>query len=399
MEFRDDHREYISNNKVVLKTIPSNYVVPDLKNVQLDLIFETPESLYNYIIEEKAFWEQYKEKSKFNQYYNAYIDAENNLKNLRNESRTYYFQSHITSLKNNLASVPSSKTILVKELIKHKDKSDSFFRGFIYSLDSKSSSSSSFTSDYLLGVFTGFQYREMIRKIDELIPDQISSFEESKLYMHNLTEEYIKKYNELLQDKQNKYFQFDLDYKNQIDKFINDYNVFTKEKEENISNLEKLYRENLMLKAPAEYWDEISKEYNIKAKKSLYIAIGISVVTIFILVVLIVFIPETTNASHWFDTIKNTAILTVITSVLIYGLRVAVKLTMSSYHLARDARERKQLTYFYLSLINEKAVTEKERELIITSLFSRSDTGLLKGDSSPEMPSINISDIFKNGKS
>ena len=63
MEFRDDHREYISNNKVVLKTIPSNYVVPDLKNVQLDLIFETPESLYNYIIEEKAFWEQYKERA------------------------------------------------------------------------------------------------------------------------------------------------------------------------------------------------------------------------------------------------------------------------------------------------------------------------------------------------
>ena len=216
--------------------------------------------------------------------------------------------------------------------------------------------------------------------------------------MHNLTEEYISKYNELLQDKQNKYTQLDLDYKKQIDEFINNYNVFTKEKEENISNLEKLYRENLMLKAPAEYWDEMSIEYNKKAKKSLYIAIGISVVTILILVALIVFIPETTNASHWFDTIKNTAILTVITSVLIYGLRVAVKLTMSSYHLARDARERKQLTYFYLSLINEDAVSNKERELIITSLFSRSDTGLLKGDSSPEMPSINISDAFKGGK-
>ena len=33
-----------------------------------------------------------------------------------------------------------------------------------------------------------------------------------------------------------------------------------------------------------------------------------------------------------------------------------------------------------MSLINEKAITDSERELIITSLFSRSDTGLLKGD-------------------
>ena len=47
-------------------------------------------------------------------------------------------------------------------------------------------------------------------------------------------------------------------------------------------------------------------------------------------------------------------------------------------------------------VINEKAVTESERELVITSLFSRSDTGLLKGDSSPEMPTINFTDIFNN---
>ena len=74
---------------------------------------------------------------------------------------------------------------------------------------------------------------------------------------------------------------------------------------------------------------------------------------------------------------------------------------MSSYHLARDAKEREQLTYFYLSLINEKAVTDSERELVITSLFSRSDTGLLKGDSSPEIPTINLGDIIskKNGNS
>ena len=119
------------------------------------------------------------------------------LENLINFQKTIprHFLTYIDALKNNLASVPNSKTILVKELIKHRDKSDSFFRGFIYSLDPKSSSSS-FTSDFLLGVFTGFQYREMIRKIDELIPDQLSSFEESKLSMHNLTEEYIKKYNE-----------------------------------------------------------------------------------------------------------------------------------------------------------------------------------------------------------
>ena len=81
MEFRDDHREYIRNNKVVLKMIPTNYVIPELKNVQSDLIFETPESLYSYISEEKSFWEQYVEIKFFKQYYNAYNNAGINLLN------------------------------------------------------------------------------------------------------------------------------------------------------------------------------------------------------------------------------------------------------------------------------------------------------------------------------
>ena len=397
MEFRDDHRTYILNNKVVLKMIPNNYVVPDLKNVQSDIVFETPESLYNYIVEEKAFWEEYRNHIFLKKYYDAYINAEQNLKNFKNVSGLHYFQSYITGLKNNLVNVPSSKTILVKELIKHKDKSDGFFRGFIYSLDPKSSSSS-FTSDFLLGVFTGFQYREMIRKIDELIPDQLSSFEESKLRMRTLTDEFIKRYNELFDSNTEKFSKLDKDYNDTVNLYMENYKKYTQEKEDKFSQLEKLYRENLMLKAPAEYWDKMSKEYNIKAIISLLISIGIAVGIVGLLIKLIFVIPQLDNSEHWFNTIRITAMLTVITSVLIYGLRVAVKLTMSSFHLARDARERKQLTYFYLALINEKAVTDKERELIMTSLFSRADTGLLKGDSSPEMPSINISDAFKGGK-
>jgi hypothetical protein len=59
---------------------------------------------------------------------------------------------------------------------------------------------------------------------------------------------------------------------------------------------------------------------------------------------------------------------------------------MSSLHLSRDAKEREQLTYFYLALIQENAVTDAERELVLRSLFSRSNTGLVKGDDAPEIP-------------
>lgn len=68
-------------------------------------------------------------------------------------------------------------------------------------------------------------------------------------------------------------------------------------------------------------------------------------------------------------------------------------MAMSSYHLARDSKEREQLAYFYLSLMQTNGVTDKERAIILNSLFSRSDTGLLKGDSSPVMSS-NVTDII-----
>ena len=60
--------------------------------------------------------------------------------------------------------------------------------------------------------------------------------------------------------------------------------------------------------------------------------------------------------------------------------------------MARDAKERNKLTYFYLALIEKNAVTEKERAIILNSLFSRSDTGLLKGESGPSM-SANVTDL------
>jgi hypothetical protein len=66
----------------------------------------------------------------------------------------------------------------------------------------------------------------------------------------------------------------------------------------------------------------------------------------------------------------------------------------SSYHLARDAEERHTLTFFYLALLKDTEVKDEDRNLILQSLFSRVETGLLKDDSSPTMPSDAISKIF-----
>jgi hypothetical protein len=51
----------------------------------------------------------------------------------------------------------------------------------------------------------------------------------------------------------------------------------------------------------------------------------------------------------------------------------------------------------YLALIKEGAIEPKDREIILSALFSRSDTGLLKGDSAPTLP-MPLGSILENLK-
>ncbi len=69
-------------------------------------------------------------------------------------------------------------------------------------------------------------------------------------------------------------------------------------------------------------------------------------------------------------------------------IRVFSKLSFSSYHLSRDSEERRQLTMVYLALLKKDAITDKEKQIVLQSIFSRTDTGLLGDDSSPTMPNI-----------
>lgn len=165
-------------------------------------------------------------------------------------------------------------------------------------------------------------------------------------------------------------------------------------KETRSQELENLYENKLRLEKPATYWKEMASSYSKKGIAWLAASCVTALAIITMLILIICFVPQIFDTdSHWFDILKNTAIVTVIASVAIYMLRMFVKMAMSSFHLSRDAKEREQLSYFYLALLNNKAVTDKEKALVINSLFSRSDTGLLKGDSTPVM-STNVTDII-----
>ena len=69
-------------------------------------------------------------------------------------------------------------------------------------------------------------------------------------------------------------------------------------------------------------------------------------------------------------------------------MKVLSKMTFSSFHLMRDAQEREQLTYLYLALTHESEIDKSSRDIVLQSLFSRSETGLLVKENGPTMPTI-----------
>ncbi|HHF3010143.1 TPA: DUF6161 domain-containing protein [Vibrio diabolicus] len=177
--------------------------------------------------------------------------------------------------------------------------------------------------------------------------------------------------------------------------FTREHSEMLENSTKKLSELEATYQEHLKLEKPAEYWSKSAKKYDDSS--SLWFGV---------LVVLI--LTGVAGFAHFYslylsgqdtgvtlDTVKG--IVLFISGITIYGflIRVVSRMLMSATHLKRDSEERAQLTYFYLALIKDGAIDEKSREIVIQSLFSRTETGLITGDSSPTMPAM---DVLKNVK-
>lgn len=177
-----------------------------------------------------------------------------------------------------------------------------------------------------------------------------------------------------------------------------DFETFDKESNEKIINIEKAYHELLSLKTPAEYWrlraTQLKKE-GWTAINWLIVLVAFACISLYFLLwltpegMLLSFIEGQASAIKW------SIIYVTFIAFLTYGIRALNKIAFSSFHLARDSEEREQLTFVYLALIKEGSVDEKDKNLIMQSLFSRADTGLLKEDSSPTMPNDIAGKLFK----
>ena len=168
--------------------------------------------------------------------------------------------------------------------------------------------------------------------------------------------------------------------------------------EEKVQALETAYSEKLRLERPARYWQVLVEILRVPRLRWSSVS-ALVVVALSSMAYHLVYSPPALLNDKEFTLggFKGAVILTAGLSVVIYLLNLFVRLATSSFHLASDARERLQLTHVFLALLKEKGMEEKDRQIVLSALFSRSDTGLLKYDASPSMPTPlgTILDSFK----
>lgn len=187
---------------------------------------------------------------------------------------------------------------------------------------------------------------------------------------------------------------FEMTQTNRENEFINLMN----ESKEKIKELENTYHEKLRLEKPAQYWNTKASEYKVQAVKWSKGLAGLLVGGIILFAILFYFWSIRFEFGMELKSMQGAILFVTLITIYAIAVQAISKMVFSTYHLQRDAEEREQLAYVYLALTNEQNhIDEESRKIVLQSLFSRADTGLLK-DSSPTMPGVGITELFKNIK-
>jgi len=386
-------------------------------------------SIHKFLSQQINGWE------KFDNLPNEFIQSKNHFTQLRNQLEQFYNsystqdnEQNLNSYWNNLRNqlIQNSNYFVYDNpitdfLIKlQNDYPNSFLSAYYYFIGQYRISN----KNDLIGSILAYEYD--LQKDSDILKrrkSEKSSFSKIKLDLRNqlkesetqLTEhltnsdkkyaKYVEKLDTLKDEKDNsfgKWFNGNEENKGVTDIF-KDWFEGNEEKQgvsKKIEELENTYKEKLKLSEPANYWETRAKSLKKQgwfAFAALIIFVGI---VVWSLGELLWNVPDQIYSSFFGEdksaAIRWSIIYVTFISFMAFAVRAITKVMFSSFHLARDCEERYTLTYFYLSLLKDTKVEESDRKLIMQSLFSRAETGLLKDDSGPKMPNDFVGKLFGN---
>ena len=400
---KSEFAEEINNIEVIIKIEHLNYEVT-LKGYS---------SIYEYFQKQWTFWQDnsqiselntsyvffkkaYEYVNQFSSYLNDRPNFENTLHVLNNHIKTY-LQSYSTII------YPCEAPELFFLLKVNTEFGYNTFIGAFSYISRQNITLSNSNNEYFEGVLLAREY------VKQGILINNSKLNPEKKSLNQLRNDFNKKLSDSENDFSNFINKTEQNYKEHIEDIekikenketvFNDWFEDTKteqwqkwydDKIETLKRLEKTYESNLKLEKPARYWqiksDKYYKQGNQAKEILIKVVIGASIFLGLVLVIAPDWIFKNVFKGNEVSIVRWSIVFLTLISLIVYAVRALTKYMFSSYHLARDAEERHTLTFFYLALLKDTEVNEEDRKMILQSLFSRTDTGLLKEDSSPTMP-------------
>jgi len=332
---------------------------------------------------------------------NTYLNIEND-----DEINRYFRQTVLNHLNRNQEKILTYDSDETQFLFKIFSSEPEYFKG-AYNFITESNNPTLNNKDIFIGYVKGYEFKyklnsDQLNSIKSSLQNLKTDFKNSLPKLDQQLTEHIKNSNDKYLEYVKKIDDFQVvKEKTYSDWFINakgGFEEFDRLSHEKISTLEEVYEKKLKLQKPAEYWKERANELKKQGWYYLSVLVILVLVIVWSLGTILWEAPENIYNS-FFDGDKSAAIrwsIVYITfiSFMAFAIKAITKVMFSSFHLARDCEERYTLTYFYLSLSNETTIDTEEKKLVMQSLFSRAETGLLKDDGSPTMPNDLMSRVY-----
>ena len=282
---------------------------------------------------------------------------------------------------------------------------DEAIKNFIYLSKNTSSIGSYFSNPYEYKFYPALY---LLRKNFSNIKENVSDFETNIVAplaskLKDISDDSDKQYREITSFTEDKHNEI----QEQFDEKVSELAAFKKsldnwqnEKFVKIKVLEDTYENKLSLEAPEKLWNNRAEDHIKQARNWAIFLVFTVVALIFALGKLVLVIHD-----YSLNTIKNeipfiseSFILISVISFFIYIIRILIKIVLSNHHLATEYKQKAALTRFYQSLTKAGTdISKEERLIIINSLFSKVETGLVKTDTSNDSDTI-LAILSKNMK-
>lgn len=200
-------------------------------------------------------------------------------------------------------------------------------------------------------------------------------------------DEKLKETTNLIEEKDKDVINLFDEHKNEIDEFKTKINEWKDNKENQINTLEETYKNKLQLEAPETLWESRAEKYRKKSERWIWylfaFIVGLLASGGFFVISIHDYLQGTEKEIPF---ISKSFIYVALISFLIYIIRIIIKIIVSSQHMSMEYEQKAALTRFYQALIQDGKEVDKEEKLIIfNALFRKTDTGLIKSDSSNDI--------------